>query len=179
MAKKKSCKDFKCLSTKSDSHWQTPPSEAQKSNPIEESRVAQDTDEMNSFEEPAAKRRALGSGKLNARSFEYRDLQIRRRRPTESQRPAESHSDSFTKVQSTCSRGRGQDRDRAPHCGGSHHGFQVRVRDLSPVEDDVEMEDDDLPSDNPAASRTAQTNWMSQEEANAAVSCLGPLDTIP
>ncbi|KAF5547755.1 hypothetical protein FMEXI_5081 [Fusarium mexicanum] len=178
MAKMKLCKDFKCLSTKSDSHWQTPPSEAQKSNPIEKSRVPRDMDEGNNFEEPAAKRRALGSGKLNARSFEYRDLQIRRRLPTESQRPTESHLDSFTKVQSTCSRRRGQDRGRAPHCGGSHHGFQVRIRNLSPLEDDVEMEDHDLPSNNPA-SRTAQTNWMRQEEANAAVSCLGPLDTTP
>ncbi|KAF5247254.1 hypothetical protein FANTH_6511 [Fusarium anthophilum] len=178
MARKSSCKDFKCSSTKSDSHWQTPPSETQKSNPIEKSRVAQDTDEMNSFEEPAAKRRALGSGKLNSRSFAYRDLQIRKRRPTETQRPTERRSDSCTKVQSTCSRGRGQDRDRTPHCGGSHHGFQVRIQNLSPLEDDVDMKDDDLPSNNPA-SRTAETKWMSQEEADAAVSCLGPLDTIP
>ncbi|KAF5639218.1 hypothetical protein F52700_4070 [Fusarium sp. NRRL 52700] len=159
----------KPFSTKSDSHWKTLTPEAKKYNPVEELAVAQSMDEMKNVEEPAAKRRALSSGILNARSFEYRDLQDRRRRPTE------SHSDSVKKGQTACSRGRRQDRDGATQSGGSRHHFQVRIRNLSPLEDDVEMKDDDMSSKNPT-SRTTGTTWMSQEEADAAVYCLGPLD---
>ncbi|KAG5791598.1 hypothetical protein H9Q69_009357 [Fusarium xylarioides] len=173
MAKKKSHKVFKSIATRSDSHWATPPSETRKNNPVEESTVAQDTNEMEGIEEPAAKRRALGTGKLNARSFEHRDLQDRTRRK------ADCPSNPGKKGQSICIRGRRQDRDVTPHCGGSRHGFQVRIRDLSPLQDDVELKDDHvLPHDNPAASGTTRTAWMSQEEANAAVFCLGPLDGI-
>ncbi|KAF5566065.1 hypothetical protein FPHYL_3978 [Fusarium phyllophilum] len=177
MAKKKSHKDFKSLPTRSDSHWARPASEAQKSKPTEESTVAQDTNEMEGIEGPATKRRALSTGKLNARSFEYRDLQDRTRRK------GECPSNPEKKSQSLCIRGRRQDRNGGAHCGGSRHRFQVRIRDLSPLQDDVELKDDHvLPSgqtDNTAASGTTRTAWMSQEEANAAVFCLGPLDEIP
>ncbi|KAF5577689.1 hypothetical protein FPANT_10292 [Fusarium pseudoanthophilum] len=175
MAKKKSHKNFKSLSTRSDSHWAKPPSKIQKANTVEESTVAQDTNEMEGIEGPPAKRRALGTGKLNARSFEYRDLQVRARQK------AECPSNPGKKGQSMCIRGRGQDRDVTPHCGGFRHSFQVRIRDLSPVEDEPELKDDDPHSsqnDDPTATGKTKATWMSQEEANAAVFCLGPLDAI-
>ncbi|KAG9497497.1 hypothetical protein J7337_010358 [Fusarium musae] len=176
MAKKKSHKSFKSLSTRSDSHSAKPPSKTQKNKPIEESTVGRDTNEMEGIEGPPAKRRALGTGKLNARSFEYRDLQDRTRRK------AECPSNPGKKGQSMCIRGKVQDRDVAPNCGGFRHRFQVRIRDLSPVEDDPESKDDDPHSsqnDNHLVTVKTKATWMSQEEANAAVFCLGPLDAMP
>ncbi|KAF5631481.1 uncharacterized protein FTJAE_7884 [Fusarium tjaetaba] len=175
MAKKKSHKSFKSFATRGDSHWPTHPSETQKNKPIEASTVTQDTNEMGGIEGPAAKRRALGTGKLNARSFEYRDLQVRTRRK------AECPSNPKKKGQSMCIRGRGQDRDATPHCGSFRHSFQVRIRDLSPVEDEPELKDDDphaSQNDNPTATGKTKATWMSQEEANTAFLCLGPLDAI-
>ncbi|KAF5553412.1 hypothetical protein FNAPI_6776 [Fusarium napiforme] len=178
MAKKKSHKNFKSLSakrTRSDSHWAKPPSKTQKINNVEEATVAQDTNEMEGIEGPPTKRRALGTGQLNARSFEYRDLQVR------TQRKTECPSNPGKKGQSMCIRGRAQDRDVTPHCGGPRHRFQVRIRDLSPVEDEPESKDDDPHSsqnDNPTSTGKTKATWMSQEEANAAVFCLGPLDAI-
>ncbi|KAF5708024.1 hypothetical protein FMUND_10797 [Fusarium mundagurra] len=138
MAKIKSHKDFKPFSAGSDSHWPTPDSEAQKNGPVEESTVAQDTNEMEGIEGPAAKRRALSTGKLNSRFFEYRDLQDRTRRKTE------CPSNPSNSVESTCSLSRGRSRDGRPHRGGFHHNFQVRIRNLSPIEDEPELKDDDL-----------------------------------
>jgi hypothetical protein len=81
-----------------------------------------------------------------------------------------------------CIRGRGQNRDVAPHCGGPHHSFQVRTRHLSPVEDELEAKDDHVllsdHGENPSVTGKTKATWMSQEEANAAVFCLGPLDAI-
>nr|RBQ92115.1 hypothetical protein FVER53263_07625 [Fusarium verticillioides] len=175
MAKKKSHKAFRSLATRSNSHWAKPPSETQKNNPVEESTVAQDTNEMEGIEGPPTKRRALGTGKLNARSFKYRDLQDRTRRKVK------CPSNPGKKSQSLCIRGRVQDRNGGPHCGGSRHGFQVRIRDLSPVEDEPELKGDDPHSsqrDDPAVTGKTKATWMSQEEANAAAFCLGPLDAI-
>ncbi|KAG5802237.1 hypothetical protein H9Q74_013101 [Fusarium xylarioides] len=170
-------KDFNSPSTRSDSHWTRPASEAQKNNPVEQSTVAQDMKEMEGVEEPAAKRRALGSGKLNARSFEYRDLQERRRKKTE------IPSNSSSKGQSTCISGLGQDRAVAPHCGGSYHRFQVRIQNLSPLEDDVELKEDHVlapgQNNNPSVTGKTSATWISPEEANATVFYLGPLNKIP
>ncbi|KAF5977919.1 hypothetical protein FCOIX_6251 [Fusarium coicis] len=109
-------------------------------------------------------------------SFEYRDLQVRTRRK------AEYPSNPGKKSQSTCIRVRAQERDVTPHCGGFRHRFQVRIRDLSPIEDEPESKDDHvLPSgqtENPSVAGKTKATWMSQEEANAAVFCLGPLDAI-
>ncbi|KAF5578518.1 hypothetical protein FPCIR_11559 [Fusarium pseudocircinatum] len=177
MAKKKSHKAFKPLSKGTNSQWAKPPSETQKDNPVKESTVAQGTNAMEGIEGPAAKRRALGTGKLNAKSFEYRDLQDRTRRK------AECSSNPGKKGRSMCIRSRGQDRDVTPHYGSFRHGFQVRIRQLSPLEDGPESKDNYLPhsgqSDNHSVTGKTKVTWMSQEEANAAVFCLGPLDGIP
>ncbi|SCO55384.1 uncharacterized protein FFMR_12540 [Fusarium fujikuroi] len=57
-------------------------SQAQKSNPVEKSTLAQDTNEMGNVEGPATERRVLTSSKLNPRALEFRPPQDGGRRQT-------------------------------------------------------------------------------------------------